>query len=259
MDTTLTYIGGPTALIECGGLRILTDPTFDAAGSEYTTPVYTLHKTTGPAIDRAHLGAVDIALISHDHHFDNLDRAGKEAVAAIPLVLTTVAGAERLGANARGLRPWESHEVLARGGPTLHITATPARHGPAGSDRGPVIGFVLDRHGGSWPCIYISGDTVLYDELEQVSRRFTPDIAVLFMGAARVAEVGPAHLTFTAEEAVEAAKTIFPDALIVPLHFEGWKHFSESRSDIEAAFAKAGLTHRLRFPVAGAPMRLEAD
>jgi L-ascorbate metabolism protein UlaG (beta-lactamase superfamily) len=27
----LTYIGGPTALLEYGGLRFLTDPTFDAA------------------------------------------------------------------------------------------------------------------------------------------------------------------------------------------------------------------------------------
>ena len=30
----LTYIGGPTALLELGGLRLLTDPTFDPAGSE---------------------------------------------------------------------------------------------------------------------------------------------------------------------------------------------------------------------------------
>ena len=36
----LTYIGGPTALLELGGLRLLTDPTFDPAGSEYHTPVY---------------------------------------------------------------------------------------------------------------------------------------------------------------------------------------------------------------------------
>jgi len=34
----LTYIGGPTALLELGGLRILTDPTFDPAGGEYRAP-----------------------------------------------------------------------------------------------------------------------------------------------------------------------------------------------------------------------------
>jgi L-ascorbate metabolism protein UlaG (beta-lactamase superfamily) len=40
-----TYIGGPTALIEIDGLRFLTDPTFDPAGTTYETPVYTLRKT----------------------------------------------------------------------------------------------------------------------------------------------------------------------------------------------------------------------
>jgi L-ascorbate metabolism protein UlaG (beta-lactamase superfamily) len=30
-----TYFGGPTALLELGGLRLLTDPTFDPAGEEY--------------------------------------------------------------------------------------------------------------------------------------------------------------------------------------------------------------------------------
>jgi hypothetical protein len=50
--------------------------------------------------------------------------------------------------------------------------------------------------------------------------------------------VGPAHLTFTAAEAVVAAQA-FTQALIVPLHFEGWAHLSESRTDIESAFAAA--------------------
>ena len=35
----ITYIGGPTALLELAGLRLLTDPTFDPAGTEYRTPV----------------------------------------------------------------------------------------------------------------------------------------------------------------------------------------------------------------------------
>ena len=35
------------------------------------------------------------------------------------------------------------------------------------------------------------------------------------------------------------------DALIVPLHFAGWEHFTESLADLEAAFAAAGLTSRL--------------
>ena len=128
----ITYIGGPTALLEFGGLRLLTDPTLDPAGTDYPTPVYTLHKTQSPAINPAALGDIDLVLLSHDHHFDNLDHAGRASLVAARSVLTTKDGADRLGANAIGLAPWESTEFRSLGGGALSITATPARHGPAG-------------------------------------------------------------------------------------------------------------------------------
>src|SRR5262249_30662109 len=74
---TMTNIGGPTALIEMGGLRLLTDPTFDPAGQEYRPGAYVLQKIANPAVVVGSLGAVDAVLLSHDHHFDNLDYAGR--------------------------------------------------------------------------------------------------------------------------------------------------------------------------------------
>jgi L-ascorbate metabolism protein UlaG (beta-lactamase superfamily) len=94
--------------------------------------------------------------------------------------------------------------------------------------------------------VYISGDTVWYEGVAEVSRRVSVQIAILFMGAARVLQVGPAHLTFTADEAVQAARA-FADAIVVPLHYEGWAHFSESRTQIQEAFASAGLERRLHW------------
>ncbi|HEX6615830.1 MAG TPA: MBL fold metallo-hydrolase, partial [Gemmatimonadales bacterium] len=132
----LTYVGGPTAILELAGLRLLTDPTFDPAGSTYTTPVYTLRKTQGPALDPDEAGPIDAVILSHDHHFDNLDRTGREFLGRAGRVLTTGAGAERLGGGVVGLEPWETHTLSAPDGRTLRVTATPARHGPAGSDRG---------------------------------------------------------------------------------------------------------------------------
>ncbi|HSB55273.1 MAG TPA: MBL fold metallo-hydrolase, partial [Gemmatimonadales bacterium] len=88
----LTYIGGPTILIEWRGLRLLTDPTFDPPGTSYPTPAYTLHKTLGPAISAEKLGPVDAVLLSHDHHFDNLDHAGRALLPLARQVLTTRAG-----------------------------------------------------------------------------------------------------------------------------------------------------------------------
>lgn len=254
MTVSVTYIGGPTALIEMAGLRLLTDPTFDPAGSEYPTPVYVLRKTQGPAVSAEHLGRVDVVLLSHDHHFDNLDRKGLDVAQSSPLVVTTAAGAGRLAAQAIGLAPWDSHRIPTRDGRVLTITATPARHGPADGDRGPVIGFILALDDES-TVVYVSGDTVWYEGIEEVGRRFHPSVVMLFAGAARVREVGPAHLTFTADEAVRAARA-FPDAVIVPLHFEGWAHFSESRQAIQRAFAAADLSARLCWAPAGSAVDL---
>jgi len=244
---SITYVGGPTAVLEIDGLRLLTDPTFDRAGSEYKTPEYTLHKLKGPSIAPEALGHIDAVLLSHDQHFDNLDRTGREFLTSTGRVLTTVAAAERLGGRSTGLAQWQSVEISAPAGSALRVTGTPARHGPTGGDRRPVTGFVLTRPDDTSNGVYISGDTVWYEGVAEVAQRFAIGTAILFMGAARVREVGPAHLTMTAAEGVHAARA-FPEATIVPLHYEGWGHYSESREVIQAAFDAAGLTSRLRWP-----------
>jgi L-ascorbate metabolism protein UlaG (beta-lactamase superfamily) len=248
----MTYIGGPTALLEWGGLRLVTDPTFDPAGEVYTLPAYTLRKMQDPAIAPATLGRVDVVLLSHDHHFDNLDHEGRKVAERARRVVTTVAGAERLGGNATGLAPWDATEVHAPGGRTLRITATPARHGPPDGDRGPVIGFVLAFTDRPDESVYVSGDTVWYEGVRAVSERFSPRVVVVFAGAASVAVAGPHALTFTADGAVEAARA-FRNATVVPLHFEGWEHFTQSRRDLERAFDDAGLQRRLVWLTPGVP------
>ncbi len=242
---SILSVGGPTALLELGGLRLLTDPTFDPAGTSYPTPLYTLHKLTGPALSPAQLGTIDTVLLSHDHHFDNLDGSGRRLLGQVSRVFTTRAGAERLGTGTIGLSPGEAETLRAPNGRELLITATPARHGPEDGDRGPVIGFTLRWKDAPKAVLYVSGDTVWYDGVAQTLAREPVRVALLFAGAARVAAVGPAHLTFTADELVEIARAQ-PEALIVPLHLEGWEHFSESRSEVLAAFASAGLSDRLR-------------
>ena len=60
----------------------------------------------------------------------------------------------------------------------------------------------------------------------------------------------------TAEEAVAFAR-MATDARIVPIHYEGWAHFTEGREVIEQAFANAGMSDRLIWLEAGEPFVIE--
>ncbi|MEV7117339.1 MBL fold metallo-hydrolase [Kitasatospora griseola] len=233
--------GGPTALIEYGGLRLLTDPTFDAAG-EYPLPRGgALVKTRPGTIDPAGLGPIDAVLLSHDEHPDNLDHSGRKFLADVPLTLTTRGGAERLGGTAKGLAPWQSVELTGPTGEPITVTAVPAQHGPDGCEpvTGEVIGFVLTGPG--LPVVYVSGDNASLDVVERIAERHAPvDTAVLFAGAARTGLFDNALLTLDSARAVEAAR-LLRARRVVPVHFDSWAHFTEGREPLVAAFAAAGL------------------
>jgi L-ascorbate metabolism protein UlaG (beta-lactamase superfamily) len=241
MTLSITLIGGPTALIEIDGFRLLTDPTFDAPGG-YQLPHVKLEKLVGPALSADEIGEVDAVLLSHDQHSDNLDRSGRDFLARAKRVLTTEAGAKRLGAPAEGFAPWAATE-LSKNGKSLSVTATPARHGPAGIEplAGDVIGFVLSPKG-SAP-IYVSGDTTWFDGVAEVARRFNCGVVLPFAGAAQTR--GPFHLTMDTNDTIETARA-FPDAVIVPVHTDGWAHFKQSAQDLRLSFDALGFGRRLK-------------
>jgi L-ascorbate metabolism protein UlaG (beta-lactamase superfamily) len=126
-EVRITHIGGPTTLLEVEGWRLLTDPTFDPPGRRYTFGWgSSSRKLTGPAVAATDLGPIDAVLLSHDHHGDNLDDAGRALLPSAGAVLTTVSGARRLGGNARGLQPWATTRLEAPGRRSMEVTATPA-------------------------------------------------------------------------------------------------------------------------------------
>src|SRR5436190_16983066 len=126
MEISLTHIGGPTVLIEVGGWRLLTDPTFDPPGQSYRFGWGTgSRKLTGPALAGSDLGPIDAVLLSHDHHDDNLDPAGRELLPSAGAVITTVPGARRRGRQARGLEPWATTLLQAPGPPSNQGPAPP--------------------------------------------------------------------------------------------------------------------------------------
>jgi L-ascorbate metabolism protein UlaG (beta-lactamase superfamily) len=255
MTLSITLIGGPTALIEIDGFRLLTDPTFDAPG-DYQLPHVKLQKLTGPAMPADAIGEIDAVLLSHDQHSDNLDHSGKAFLSKAKRVLTTEAGARRLGGHAEGFAPWASTE-LKKGGKSLTITATPARHGPAGIEplSGDVVGFVVaSSNAGSRP-VYVSGDTTWFDGVAEVARRFDCGVVLPFAGAAQTR--GPFHLTMDTNDTIETARA-FADAVIVPVHTDGWAHFRQNAKDLRATFDVLGFGKRLKLLEPGVATMIEA-
>lgn len=236
-------VGGPTLHFTYAGLSVLTDPTFDEP-REYPGPV-TLYKLTGPAVPASALGPIDVVLLSHDQHDDNLDHAGRALLPDVPLVLGTEDSATRIP-HITGLAPWRQHRV----GDAV-ITAVPALHGPEGAEAlaGFVTGFVLEAEGE--PTVYVSGDNASVDLVREIAERFPAiTVAVLFAGAANVGRFGDVDLTLNARTALEAAE-VLSDAVIVPVHAEGWFHFSETRERLVGMFEHADRADRLRVLTAG--------
>ncbi|MFD8551660.1 MBL fold metallo-hydrolase [Streptomyces fradiae] len=244
----VTVLGGPTTLVEYGGLRLLTDPTFDPPGEYPVMGRAVLTKTAPPRTVPADLGRIDAVLLSHDEHPDNLDHSGRAVLAGVARVLTTPGGATRLGGAARGLAPWDSVDLPRPDGGTLTVTATPALHGPEGAEAvlGEVVGFVLTAE--DLPALYVSGDNASLDAVREVAARFGPvDTAVLFLGAARSVFWDGALITLDSALAVEAAR-VLGARRVVAAHTDSWSHFTEGPADVAAAFHRAGLSHVLRLP-----------
>jgi L-ascorbate metabolism protein UlaG (beta-lactamase superfamily) len=250
-EGSILFIGNATVLIRVAGFTILTDPTF-IHKHEQTWLGGGLHTTrlTDPAIELADLPPLDLVLLSHFHgdHFDQV--AERDLDRALPIVTTPQSAndlEERGFANCIPLDVWESLSV-EKGSAKLRITATPARHGPPLVDLvlPDVMGSVLDvtRADGSASRIYITGDTLVIDELREIPRRFPDiDIALLHLGGTRVLGI---LVSMDAKQGVEAMRIVDP-ALAIPIHYNDYDVFTSPLSDFQDEVRAAGLEDRVHY------------
>lgn len=254
MAPRLTYLGGPTYLLEIGQFRIISDPGFDPQGTARNEgPGHLLTKVMAPPIPVDQIGPIDLALVSHAQHLDNLDNEGRRLLEKVGTTLTTPASALMglPGKNVIGLPTWESKVITNAAGEQLKITSMPAIHTSNPDLReivGEVTGFMLEWEGQKSGAFYISGDTVWIDEINEIAQRYTVSAAILHLGAANVPAVGDNYLTMNSADGVRATQTLKLKN-VYPAHFEGWRHFTQGAWYIERDFEKAGLTaslHMLR-------------
>ncbi len=257
----VTRIGGPTLLVELEGWRILLDPTFDEPGRTYSFALGTSStKTRGPLLPLDRLGPIDVVLLSHDHHADNLDDAGRELLPTAGRVLTTASGARRLELpNVTGLKSGQSTRLQDAGKPTIHVTATPCRHGPPLSRPivGEAIGFALRLEGQETTALWVTGDTVLSKPLRRTAQHLDVDVAVVNAGGVRFGLTGPIRYTMTGAEAVQLITELRP-RVAIPAHYDGWSHFRDGENGLRAAVGDAppSIQDLIRWIPDGAPVEV---
>src|SRR5205085_1688170 len=192
---------------------------------------------TEPALQPEDLPPLDAVVLSHLHG-DHFDRIARHHLARSQPVITTPAAARRLsdwGFDARGLDTWAS-ETLTRGTETLRIESLPGIHG-----RGvmapllpPVMGSLLEHRvdGEVRRRIYLSGDTLTGDHLDEIARRHPDlDVAVMHLGGTRVLF----HtVTMDGEQGVDFLRRVRPKQA-VPVHYDDYRVFRSPLADFEQA------------------------
>ncbi|MFC7585317.1 hypothetical protein ACFQYP_17480 [Nonomuraea antimicrobica] len=108
----------------------MTDPTFDAPG-DYHVPGGKLTKTAPSSAEPAVLGRIDVVLLSHDEHPDNLDNSGRALLADVPLTLTTPGAGSAWGTGPRAWPTGSRSNWTAPAAARSLSRACPPSTGPA--------------------------------------------------------------------------------------------------------------------------------
>jgi L-ascorbate metabolism protein UlaG (beta-lactamase superfamily) len=262
-DGSILFIGTATTLIRYGGMTILTDPNFLHRGEQVHIG-YGKHSTrlTDPAMRWEELPPIDFVLLSHLHE-DHFDKRVESLLARDTPILTTASAArtfkKRGFTRTCALRTWDSVQVR-KGETSLRVTSMPGTHGPllVAALLPEVMGSMLDFDGpsGEHFRIYISGDTLVHEDLTEIPRRFPGiDLALLHLGGTRVLGL---LVTMDAAQGIETLRIIGPD-LAIPIHYNDYDVFKDPLENFKRAVDRAGLQHKVRYLAHGETHRFSPN
>jgi L-ascorbate metabolism protein UlaG (beta-lactamase superfamily) len=253
---SIFFVGTATVILRYAGFTILTDPNFLHQGDHVHLGYgLTSERLTEPALDIDELPPVDFVVLSH-YHGDHFDQIVERRLDKRLPIITTHHAAAKLRAKgfreARGMETWETF-MVERGDARLRITSMPGKHGPGAVNflLPPVMGSMLEfesmsREGTGETALrlYITGDTLMHDELKDIPRRFPDiDLALLHLGGTRILGV---LVTMDARQGVEMIRLTNPKKA-VPIHYNDYAVFKSPLEDFVKAIEEAGLSDRVAY------------
>jgi L-ascorbate metabolism protein UlaG (beta-lactamase superfamily) len=258
----LFFIGNATTVIRYGGFTLLTDPNFLRRGQRaYLGWGLTTRRLRDPAVSIDQLPALDAVVLSHLHgdHWDRI--ATRHLDRDLPIV-TTAAASRRLRlrgfGKTKGLNRWQQHE-LTKGDRTVRVTSLPGRHGPGKTQAllPPVMGTLLEfgpRGGGVDLRMYISGDTIMCDELREIPRRYPDiDVGVVHLGGTKL--LGVLLVTMDGRQGADWMELI-DCGKVVPIHTDDYTVFTSPLPDFEREVRRRGMQDSVRVVQRGTAMAL---
>lgn len=251
---SIFFVGTATVILRYAGFTILTDPNFLHAGDHVHLGYgLTAERLTNPAIEIEDLPPLDFCVLSH-YHGDHFDRVVEEKLQKnLPIITTEHAATaikEKGFTATHALETWDSVTV-EKGEARVRVTSMPGKHGPAVVDAflPPVMGSMLEFEStaGSTAAalrLYITGDTLVHDDLQEIPRRYPDiDLALFHLGGTRIMGI---LLTMDAEQGVEAIRIINPRE-VIPIHYNDYEVFHSPLEDFKKAVEEAGFQDRVRY------------
>lgn len=249
---SIFFVGTATVILRYAGFTILTDPNFLHAG-DHVHLGYGLSakRLTNPAMEIEELPPLDFCVLSH-YHGDHFDQVVEERLQKDLPIITTPEAAEKIAekgfTDAIALETWDS-AIVDKNGARIAVTAMPGKHGPALADLmlPEVMGSMLQFESPNRTTLlslYISGDTLVFDDLREIPRRYPSiDLGLFHLGGTRIMGI---LLTMDAEQGVEAVRIINPREAI-PIHYNDYEVFKSPLEDFKKAIEEAGLGDRITY------------
>ncbi|TPX62450.1 hypothetical protein SpCBS45565_g07014 [Spizellomyces sp. 'palustris'] len=260
---SIFFVGTATCIIKWAGLTLMTDPNFLHQGDHvHLGPGITAQRVTNPAINLEDIPPIDAIVLSHFHedHFDKLVQ--KDLEKSIPIITTSEAAKELAKIGFMAVFPlerWES-ALVAKGDAKIVVTAMPAKHAPTGlgfalpDTMGSMLTFVAshEEHEAELDLekvgdlvdkgvfkMYISGDTLVHDDLKDIPKRYPKiDLGLFHLGGTTI--LGTFIVTMDAKQGVECIRLIRPKTAI-PIHYNDYDVFKSDLEDFKRAALDSGL------------------
>lgn len=250
----LTQIRNATLKVEYAGKKFLIDPMLSKKGAFPGFPGTINSHIANPTVDLplplSEILDVDAVIVTHTHQ-DHWDDAAKEAIPKDMPIFTQNARDQWDIQMSWFRNTWVLEERNDFGGITLN--KTPGQHGRGeileglmGDILGNVCGIVFTHP--REKTLYIAGDTVWYQGVEQNLKQYKPDVMVLNSGDAKV--LPNESIIMGKEDVYEAYKTA-PLATIIASHMGAVNHASLSREDLRAFIVDHRMNSRVLVPEDG--------